>query len=100
MRRLSKSVCWLFLIGCGSSSEPPGIGAISDASGANACGGHGALVFQGRDAQPGDPCGACHDGLLICVSPMQLGCVGAKPASDCPDGAVEEGRADAVDAAC
>ena len=66
----------------------PDAGATSEGASPNACGGTVPLVFDGRGAAPGDPCGPCRDGALVCASPSLLACVGALPSSVCADATV------------
>lgn len=49
----------------------------------NACGGEGALRFEGTPATVGERCGACGDGFLVCAGLTALGCVGATPENAC-----------------
>jgi hypothetical protein len=49
----------------------------------NACGGLEPLKFENALAQPGDACGACGDGVLVCASSEILGCLGASDSSEC-----------------
>jgi len=51
----------------------------------NACGGERPLAFLSRPASPGDPCGACGAGALVCATPDMLVCIGNSDAS-CADG--------------
>src|SRR5688572_5097088 len=75
--RIIALIAGLPLFGCGRSgtSTPPA---------SNECGGTVELTFDGRPAQAGDACGMCGDGLVICVSPSALGCLGAT--SNCEPG--------------
>jgi hypothetical protein len=60
----------------------------------NACGGTAPLVFDRGPAQPGDPCGPCRDGALVCGSAHQLECFGSLPASVCADATLGSSQAD------
>ena len=73
-------------LACGGDDTSP-IDNQQDARGdaKNACGGERPLSFLGRPAAPGDPCGACPAGALVCATPDVLVCVGSTDAS-CPDG--------------
>ena len=57
------------------------------ANATNACGGSGNLVWHGEvsSARPGDACGPCSDGAILCASPNVIACVGASPAKACAD---------------
>lgn len=55
----------------------------SDTSAPNACGGQGALAYDGGAGTPGASCGPCSDGVVVCASPTLLACAGPRPASEC-----------------
>jgi hypothetical protein len=52
----------------------------------NACGGQRPLVLDGAPALPGQSCGACRDGTVICTAPDVVACVAASSESVCRDG--------------
>lgn len=49
----------------------------------NSCGGEVDLFFQNELAEPGDPCGPCDDGTLLCDGPTRLRCSGATSENAC-----------------
>lgn len=49
----------------------------------NACGGDEELYFEGEPGEPGDSCGACNDGVLVCDGVDALRCVQATAANAC-----------------
>lgn len=49
----------------------------------NRCGGPSELLFEGAVAAPGDACGACNDGVIVCLGADQLQCVGASVPNVC-----------------
>lgn len=49
----------------------------------NACGGEATLVFDGAPALPGDPCGVCGDGSVVCDGPDALRCAAASERNAC-----------------
>ncbi len=49
----------------------------------NLCGGFGALTWDGEAAGPGDPCGACNDGVLVCNGGSALRCTRASEPNEC-----------------
>jgi hypothetical protein len=49
----------------------------------NDCGGQGPLLFRGVNAFPGQICGVCNEGVLVCESPTSLGCSGESKADVC-----------------
>lgn len=57
-----------------------------DANGgiANPCGGFEPLRYENVSAAPGVACGACSSGLLACLAPNELGCIG-ETADACSD---------------
>jgi hypothetical protein len=79
--------------GCLGSCDPvePGLADCSldcepwcaDTSATNACGGHVALRFDGGVARPGDACGDCTDGALVCDGLNRLRCEGASTPNAC-----------------
>lgn len=52
----------------------------------NACGGRAVLTFGNGFAAPGDSCGPCGDGTLVCTTSDQLACTDARPENACLDG--------------
>ena len=88
----------LLLGGCGLYDGLTGTPVESDAGGQlnpdgglddggdfdeNACGGRGPLYFDGEQAEPGDGCGVCGDGMLQCEGAEQLSCVQPTVANEC-----------------
>ncbi|TVR03484.1 MAG: hypothetical protein EA398_05010 [Deltaproteobacteria bacterium] len=64
----------------------PGDTSVPDATGTeplNACGGTQLLVHAGREASPGESCGPCEDGELVCGGPDLLECDGAGDLNTC-----------------
>lgn len=49
----------------------------------NPCGGESSLQFEGQDARPGQGCGACADGVLVCDGPSALTCRGDTQPNAC-----------------
>ena len=48
-----------------------------------ACGGEESPTYDGAPAEPGDSCGECGDGTLVCDGPDALTCVGATEQNEC-----------------
>jgi hypothetical protein len=67
----------------------------SDAGVENRCGGKASLTLAGKEAAPGDPCGACGDGVAICGAPNLLVCTGAQESSTCAEAGTEAGTTNA-----
>ncbi|MBA2664004.1 MAG: Ig-like domain-containing protein [Bradymonadaceae bacterium] len=55
----------------------------------NACGGQSTL-----DALPGDACGSCGDGRVVCASPEAVACIGARAQNACGGCALLPGTPD------
>ncbi|MBA2663107.1 MAG: hypothetical protein H0U74_12495 [Bradymonadaceae bacterium] len=51
--------------------------------GRNGCGGVGALTLEGAAGAPGDKCGPCDDGLVVCAGPQTLRCTRASELNSC-----------------
>jgi formylglycine-generating enzyme required for sulfatase activity len=49
----------------------------------NACGGFGALLFAGDEAQPGSACGGLNEGFLVCNGTDALRCIGEAAINAC-----------------
>lgn len=49
----------------------------------NACGGSAELVLDGESAQPGETCGACDDGTVVCDGVDALRCVATTEPNEC-----------------
>jgi hypothetical protein len=56
---------------------------VGDAAARNACTGLWPLQFEGSGASPGDACGPCGDGALVCSGPDDLTCIGASIENGC-----------------
>lgn len=56
----------------------------------NRCGGYATLEYAGSPATPGDSCGACSDGTLVCIGSDSVACAGATSAP-CPTPPVDAG---------
>ena len=56
---------------------------LGDAGELNLCGGTRALIYDQSEARPGDSCGACSEGGLVCNGPESLRCVGASEPNEC-----------------
>ena len=50
-------------------------GSQNQTQSSNACGGSSVLRYEGLDSAPGDACGECADGVLICNGPNALRCI-------------------------
>lgn len=76
-----------FVAACGPYDPvvPADAGTEDDAGSVddNPCGGDGALSFEGEAARPGDDCGECDHGVLVCDEADALRCRGAKGANEC-----------------
>ncbi|MFU8806396.1 MAG: RCC1 domain-containing protein, partial [Bradymonadaceae bacterium] len=75
----------------GTDPEDAGIDDASPGQ-RNTCGGRDALRFDNTSAEPGDPCGPCDDGLLICNGPNSLRCLGASALNACSACGVLDGE--------
>lgn len=49
----------------------------------NVCGGNLPLQWDGEVVEPGEPCGACGDGTLVCRGEERVACEGASPGNPC-----------------
>ena len=49
----------------------------------NLCGGEAPLLFGGRTQSPGDPCGECGKGVLVCDGPEALRCIAQPTPNAC-----------------
>ncbi|TVR00067.1 MAG: hypothetical protein EA398_11690 [Deltaproteobacteria bacterium] len=67
----------------GSPSDPSDVDPGTGLPSVNACGGALALVWEGEDADPGDPCGDFSEGTLVCAAGELLRCVGQAALNDC-----------------
>jgi formylglycine-generating enzyme required for sulfatase activity len=69
--------------------EPPDTGIDSDTPDTpdtdrlNACGGTTTLLVEGRIVLPGDACGPCADGVLVCNGQDTLRCIRARASNTC-----------------
>jgi len=75
-------------LACGSLDVLVCVGASAasecrDAQPRNACGGTQPLSYMQSAATPGQECGPCQDGVLLCASPDTLACIGASPRASC-----------------
>jgi len=70
--------------------------ACSESGPGNACGGTEPLTYDGAPASPGDPCGPCQDGALVCAGTALLTCLGARAASSCSADASVDASTDAA----
>ena len=79
-------------VGCGSddTDAAPDVGVGGDVDvdtdppvESGTCGGTDDLTFDGESAAPGDGCGDCGDGLLVCDGPDALECRGASEENAC-----------------
>lgn len=82
------------LVGCGEArhdiatevdgddevDEPQPVGA---APGENACGGEEELQIDGESVEPGDACGECGEGLVVCNGGDEVVCVGDTERNAC-----------------
>jgi hypothetical protein len=80
-RRLTALLPFLLAVHCGGDDTAPTQPQDARADAKNACGGDRALIFSNRAVSPGDPCGACATGVLICATPDALVCIGGADAS-------------------
>ena len=81
-----------FGVGCSSEpvDAPQDVGIDGDVDfdvppfEANTCGGDGeALEYDGEPASPGESCGECDDGVLVCHGEDALECIGASQKNAC-----------------
>jgi hypothetical protein len=56
----------------------------SDSEPLNTCSGHLTLLWDSEPATPGEACGPCADGTLVCSGPNSLDCSGESPPESCP----------------
>ncbi|MFU8802854.1 MAG: GLUG motif-containing protein [Bradymonadaceae bacterium] len=59
--------------------------------GTNPCGGSGPLFYHGHVSSPGDTCGPCTNGSLVCNGPDALTCEGATEPNACGGCTAAEG---------
>lgn len=69
-----------------------GDGDNGGTDGPNLCGGDEALELDGESVEPGDPCGACGDGIALCDGENDVRCVAATAANECGGCAPLSGR--------
>jgi hypothetical protein len=77
--------CGEGLLACISPDKLGCLGDVEDSCSEtpNSCGGHHTLRFDGEVAAPGETCGPCYDGTLVCESPNTLDCSGESDADAC-----------------